>query len=306
MGRPPHAHRPVSAALAGALWDLAWEGRITNDTFAALRRGVETGFRPEAPAAESAGLRRGPEAGGGRRTRFQRWKASRPLAGSWMAIGPGTGGGAWEGGEAAPDPLEREELAKDRVRLLLRRYGILFRDLLAHELPALQWPRVFRALRLLELSGEVLSGQFFEGVAGPQFLSSGALPLLEGGLPGDAVYWMSALDPASPAGLGLEGLPYALPPRAAGTHLVFHGDGLALVSRRLGRDLAVSVPPRHPYLSSYLGALRHLVDRAFLPARSLEVETVNGVGVLGSPYLEDLLEAGFEKGFRTAALRRKY
>ncbi len=281
----------ASDRIGNALWDLAWRGRISNDTYAALRKGIETGFQPAASPGERE------SAGSGPRKRFQRWKASRPLAGAWLAL---------DRQPADEDALEAEELAKDRVRQLLRRYGLLFRELLVHEMPALQWGAVFRSLRLLELSGEVLSGHFFAGIPGLQFLSPQAFRSLQAGLPGDAVYWMSATDPASPCALGLAGLPYALPPRLASTHLVFHGADLALVSRRLGRDLLIRVPPRHPYLAGYLGALRGLVDRAFLPVKVLETETVNGESVAGSPYLEDMLDAGFEKGIRTVSLRKRY
>jgi ATP-dependent Lhr-like helicase len=279
-----------SDRISAALWDLAWAGRITNDTYAALRKGIETGFKAGLPPE------RDPRAAS-RRGRFQRWKASRPLSGTWRIL---------DRPASAADALEREELSKDRVRQILRRYGIAFRELLAHELPALQWSSLFRSLRLLELSGEALSGRFFEGIPGLQFLSPQALRLLESGLPDGAIYWMSALDPASPCALGLEGLPYALPPRLSTTHLVFHGSEPALISRRLGRDLAIRVPPRHPYLAGYLGALRRLVDRAFLPVKVLEVETINGESVQGSPYLEDLLDAGFERGIRSVSLRKRF
>jgi ATP-dependent Lhr-like helicase len=280
-----------SDRISEALWDLAWRGRISNDTFAAVRKGIETGFRTSLPAAM-------PEAGGpSQRRRFQRWKATRPLVGAWQVL---------DRTPAESDALEQEELSKDRVRQALRRYGLLFRELLGHELPALQWSSLFRSLRLLELSGEVLSGHFFAGIPGLQFISPQALRLIEAGLPAEAVYWMSAVDPASPCALGLEGLPYALPPRLGSTHLVFHGSDLALTSRRLGRDLTLRVPPRHKYLPGYLGALRQLVDRSFMPVKSLEVETVNGEPVQGSPYMDDLLDAGFEKGIKTVTLRKRY
>jgi len=104
----------------------------------------------------------------------------------------------------------------------------------------------------------------------------------------------------------LEGLAYATPPRLGTTHLIFHGEEPVLISRRLGRDLAIRVPPRHAYLSGYLGALRQLTERAFLPVKALETETVNGEPVHGSPYMDDLLDAGFEKGIRTVTLRKRY
>ena len=210
-------------------------------------------------------------------------------------------------GPPAPEPpsdaLAAEELSQDRARQLLRRYGILFRELLAHELPALQWSAVFRSLRLLELSGEVLTGHFFAGIAGLQFLSPHALRLLDSELP-RSIWWIAAADPASPCGLGLQGLPYETPPRLASTHLVFHGPELALVSRRLGRDLLIRVPPRHPYLGGYLACLRALADRGASPQKAMETEVINGVSALDSPYLDDFLEAGFEKGFKTLSLRK--
>ena len=218
------------------------------------------------------------------------------MAGAWLALPES---------EAPADALDAEELAQDRVRQLLRRYGILFRELLAHELPSLQWGAAFRSLRLMELSGEAVAGHFFEGIAGLQFASPQALRLLEAGLP-ESIWWISAADPASPCGLGLQGLPYETPPRLASTHLIFHGAQLALISRRHGRDLAVHVPPRHRYLGGYLACLRALADREAPPQKGIETETVNGEAVLGSPYLEDLLEAGFEKGFKTVGLRKRW
>jgi ATP-dependent Lhr-like helicase len=285
-----------SERIVGGLWETAWNGGITNDTFAAVRKGLENGFKASPlvadPGSGSAARLGAPS----RRPRFQRWKSTRPMAGAWLAL---------PAPEPSPDALAAEELSQDRARQLLRRYGVLFRELLAHELPALQWSAVFRSLRLLELSGEVLTGHFFAGIAGLQFLSPHALRLLESGLPG-SIWWISAADPASPCGLGLQGLPYETPPRIASTHLIFHGPELALVSRRLGRDLAVRVPPRHRYLGGYLACLRALADREASPQKAIETETINGVSALDSPYLDDLLEAGFEKGFKTVSLRKRW
>ena len=43
-----------------------------------------------------------------------------------------------------------------------------------------------------------------------------------------------------------------------------------------------------------------------LPTKAVEVETINGEAALGSPYLGDLLEAGFEKGLKALELRKRY
>ena len=254
-------------ALAAALWQGAWTGRVGNDSFAAVRRGLDTGFRPpEAPAPEAPPPGGGLRAGGLRRGRrlsrraAGRWRGSTVYPGSWQLLPQPAPAG---------DPLEEEERNKDRVRLLLDRYGVLFRELLQRELPALRWKGLFRALRLMELSGEILAGHFFEGVPGPQFASHRAFRLLSRGLPGDAVFWLSAADPASACGLGLEGLRSSLPPRVAGTHLVYHGSRLVLESRRNGRRLVFHAAPRRPAPSRVPGAPRppsHPGPRAGAPA----------------------------------------
>ncbi len=273
-------------ALAAALWRGAWSGRVGNDSFAAVRRGLDTGFQPpEAPAAEALPPGGGLGAGGLRRGR----RLSRRAAGRWRgtAVYPGS----WQllpQPAPAGDPLEEEERNKDRVRLLLDRYGVLFRELLQRELPALRWKGLFRALRLMELSGEILAGHFFEGVPGPQFASHRAFRLLSRGLPEDAVFWLSAADPASACGLGLEGLRSSLPPRVAGTHLVYHGSRLVLESRRNGRRLVFHAAPDDPRLPEYLAPLDHLLTRARQPVRQLEIETIDGAPAASSPFADAL------------------
>ena len=256
-----------SAELTRRLWRLAWEGLVANDGFAAVRRGVEAGFKP----AEAETL---PGRRPARRLRFGRWKGSRPFAGSWCRLprveGPG-------------DALEEDELAKDRARVVLERYGVVFRELLERELPALQWPRVFRALRLMELGGEVVAGQFFRGVPGLQFASHVALRRLVEGVPEDRVWWVNATDPASPCGVGLDGLGQ-LPRRVPTSHLVFHGHRLVVASERRGRSLEVRVGPDHPRLADYLGFLKVLLARAVRPAKAVVVETINGEPAASGPY----------------------
>ena len=280
-----------AASLAAALWEGAWSGRVGNDSFAAVRRGLDTGFRPpENPAAPegsrpSGGLGgRGPRGGRLSRRAAGRWRGTAVYPGSWQLLPRPA---------AAEDPLEEEERNKDRVRLLLDRYGVLFRELLQRERPALRWKGLFRALRLMELSGEILAGHFFEGVPGPQFASHRAFRLLSRGLPPEAVFWLSAADPASACGLGLEGLRASLPRRVAGTHLVYHGARLVLESRRNGRRLVFHVAPDDPRLPEYLAPLDHLLTRARQPVRQLEIETIDGGPAAASPFA-DVLGAQFD------------
>ncbi len=301
--------------LGEHLWRLAWDGRVTNTAFAAVRQGILSRFRPAAGAedrwvserrhqARSAGRR------AARRHRFDRWRACRPFAGDWyrLDVAPGAAGQRGDGAEPEPrDALDEEELNKDRVRLLLHRYGVLFRELLERELPALRWGRLFRTLRLMELSGEVLAGQFFDDVPGLQFAAPAAFRRLEEGLPDDAVVWMSAADPASPAGLGLEALQGCYPARLPSNHLVFHGPRLVATSARHGAELQIHVPPEHPLLGDYLAVLKHLLTRQFDPRRGVTVETVNGEPAATGGYaakLIELFEASREAG--ALKLRRSY
>ena len=263
--------------LADELWKAVWKGEISNDTFMALRRGIMNRFKvPSVSAAASPGRsrRRWPP---GRRGTFQKWKGAVPFAGNWYKLSfP----------ELAEDLLEVEERNKDRVRLLLDRHGILFRELVARELPEFRWANIFRSLRLMELAGEVFAGYFFHGIPGPQFMSRQAFQMINRNLPEDAIFFINAHDPASTCGLPLEGLRGNLPKRLAGNHLIYHGSKLVMVSERLGKSLTINVPADDPHLQEYFACLRHLLSREFQPLRRISVETINGEEAPKSEYVD--------------------
>ena len=270
------------------LWKEAWRGNVTSDSFRTLRKGVMTGFSAQAFTDEARLT--------SRRSGFNRWKVSRPLEGHWLRIDPLP---------RERDLLENEELVKDRIRLLLKRYGVLFRDLLANELPLLQWRGIFRSLRLMELSGEVLSGYFFEGIAGPQFITHDALRMLREPLPKDAVFWLNAADPASFCGLGL-GSRQGLPPRVASSYLVYCGSSLVMVARRLGRDLTILTGIEDPRLPEYLVLFKDLLGREFKPVQKVSIETVNGEPVYRTPYAGALKAFGFRSARNALELWKEY
>jgi len=273
--------RMPSAEVTGRLWRWAWRGLVTNDSVESLRRGVETGFGPAPEAAVPAS----------RRAAFQRWKASRPFAGNWYVLPAPL---------AAADALDAEERRRDCARLLLDRYGVLFRELLQWELPALRWGALFRTLRLMELAGEVIGGSFFEGVPGLQFIAPSALRRLQQGLPQDATFWINAADPASLCGLGLEGLKETLPKRLPATYLVYHGAALVLVLERCGLRVDVRVAPDDPSLVRYCDVFEHLLMRAVAPCEYLTIDRINDTPALRSPYLGALRER-----FQVAAEMRR-
>ena len=286
------AHTRLSSSdLAAKVWSLVWRGHVTNDGFASLRMAVETRFRAPEVAEEREGARRG------RRGGMNRWRATRPSAGAWYRLPPV---------QPSDDPIELDELSRDRVRVLLDRWGVLFRELLERETRGLQWGRVFRTLRVMELSGEVVAGQFFEGVPGLQFASPAALKGLREPVQEDRIVWMSAADPASPCGLGLAAIP-GLPRRVRSNHLVYHGTRLVVISEGTGRALVIRVGPEHPSVLAYLAFIDNLITRQAKTVKSVTVQTINGEPAASSAYREVLASHYHVERDRTALkLMRRY
>jgi len=198
--------------------------------------------------------------------------------GNWFAVPEPPGD------EDAVDELERQ---KEAVRLLLDRYGILFRELLAKEAPNLRWGSLFRAMRLMELAGELDAGQFYEGVDGLQFAAPQCLGLMRADLDSNALWWLNATDPASCCGLGVRGLE-GLPERRASNLLVYHGAKLVIVARRSCKSLDILVPPDDPRLPEYLQFLGERQRRAVQPVGTQELHEINGGPADRSGYVDVL------------------
>jgi len=275
-----------SRSASRRLWSLAWKGLVANDSFASLRQEILAKFQP-------AGL----EPEHRRPFRSSRWTTTRPFPGNWYILEP-------EGPKG--DPIDEAEMVKERARQLFRRYGILFREILSYELPPLQWSSIFRALRLMELSGEILSGHFFEGIPGIQFISHEAFRLLGEPMADEPVYWLNAADPASLCGVRLETLRGLLPSRIPSTHLVCRGSKTVLVSRRNGKELKISVPPDDPGIREYFSFFKVMLGREFNPDKVISIETVNGKAVLESEYLGPLKEFGFRTSYKGLELEKRY
>ncbi|MEJ2110601.1 MAG: ATP-dependent helicase, partial [Acidobacteriota bacterium] len=284
-----------SSELTERIWQAFWSGRVTVDTFAALRMGIVLKFHAPTPRPPSK-LRPGGSQRFGRRT-FNRWKKERPLAGTWNTITPP---------ESIEDPVQAEELNKDRVRQLLGRYGVLFRELLQREQPCLQWRSVFRTLRLMEFSGEILAGPFFDGITGLQFMNHEAFALLSQGLERDRIFWINACDPASLCGTGIEGLRQDLPTRVPSNFVTYHGENIALIVQKNGRSLDFRIDPGHTRMPETLAVFKTLLERDFNPRKRIIVETINNEPAVKSPYSEDLLKFGFIQNADQLELWRQY
>jgi hypothetical protein len=273
-----------TAALTTRLWQLAWAGTVVNDGFPALRQGIANGFTATTIAGVDSA-----------RASLRGWQATRPLQGTWRRVA----------NDAPADGLARMDRDRDRVRALIARYAVVFREILAHEPPQLSWGRLLPALRLMELAGELVTGQFFTGITGLQFTTPDGWRKLTAARPADAVWWCAASDPASGCGLGLAGLaPLALPARLAGTVLVYRGETPALIIRRGGRQLDTRLAHDHPALPACIAAMADWLGTASI--RALNIETIDDQPATASAHALPLMRAGFQREMRTLVLRRGY
>ncbi len=137
-----HELAPLSGLLPTqveqALGELAGLGLVTSDSFAGLR------------ALITPSSKRKPLGGGRRRHRTAPFGIE--SAGRWSLVD-----------RAAETPVE---LA---ARSLLRRYGLMFKRLLAREPGAPPWRELLLVYRRLEGRGEVRGGRFISGMSGEQF-----------------------------------------------------------------------------------------------------------------------------------------
>jgi ATP-dependent Lhr-like helicase len=132
-----------------ALWDLVSAGLVSGDGVAGLRLLLGR----NKPPARHTRLRAVP---GGRSGAIS--SRGRPLpAGRWSL---------WRRDAVEEEPAERDELV---ARQLLRRYGVVFRDLLARERNAPPWRVLLPVYRRLEARGEIRGGRFVNGFVGEQF-----------------------------------------------------------------------------------------------------------------------------------------
>lgn len=254
--------RPESLdTFAESFWDAVWQGWLSADSLTPLRQGIERGFALKPMTAGRMDMRRA------RRGAFR--GEPRGFSGNWQL-------NTREMPEA--DPLTALEDDKERARLLLDRYGFLCRELANREGGRLRWAKLFRALAMMELAGEIISGYFFEGLSGPQFMTPAALQTFSRESPA-MNYWFNATDPASPCGLGL-GDP-ALPQRRPQNYLSYLDDQLALVVENGGNRLTFHLSADHPRLTETLAPLEHLLARE----RRVMVATINDQDARTSPYL---------------------
>jgi hypothetical protein len=144
----------------------------------------------------------------------------------------------------------------------------------------------------MELARELYSGRFFAGINSLQFAAPGIEKELAAAEEENGIYRMNACDPASPAGLELEGLPFPLPSRLPGNRICFRGASPAYVSTKNGREIEFFFSPEDPGAGAIM-ALLVPPRKAPAASRKTAVEKINGVSAARSPYGEILKTLGF-------------
>jgi ATP-dependent Lhr-like helicase len=273
-------------ASAEALWQAVWKGLLSADSWEPLRRAIEEGFSPSPNSEEMTARGRIP------RALRERWRLGPPVRGNWFSF---VSGDPWEpeNGDRPRDPLEEEELRRNRVRLLLTRYGVLCRPLLEREAPPFSWSVLLPAMRRMELAGELVAGRFFSGINSLQFASPRIGGELEEAEASDGIFSMNAADPASLSGLQVPGGIPELPSRLSSTRLCFKGARLIAASSRSGKSLDIRVPPEDGDLIKVTEFAAFPRRRAMHPEKKLLIEKINGKTAALGEYAAAFKEAGF-------------
>ena len=269
-------------AFNALFWKAVWAGQVVSDSVLPLKIGAAQRFKlagtaPDRRQAASASDRHRSR----QRARARARHVARGWPGNWMLASADPEAAAQS--PSPPNPIETLEAAKDLSRVLLDRYGIVNRDIAAREGGVFRWRDLFRALRVMELSGEVVAGLFFEALAGPQFALPAAAREL-GRLKTDrqTTFWVNAVDPIAPTGLGLDW--EALPRRRVQNHLGFHAGELAFVVENSGKRLRIHLEPDDPALDALAIHLAPILRAR----RRVVIETINDLPARQSPYLEAL------------------
>jgi ATP-dependent Lhr-like helicase len=179
--------------VEAGLWELVAAGLITADGFDNLRALIDPGRR------DLSNRRDG-------RVRYS--------AGRWSLLFPTTGS-------------NKERTLEAMCQVLLKRYGVVFREVLMRESNLPNWREIVLTLRRLEDRGEVRGGRFVAGFLGEQFALPAAVESLRSTRaeqPTGETITISAADPLNLVGIMVPGAKVL----AISSRFVTYRDGVAL------------------------------------------------------------------------------
>jgi ATP-dependent Lhr-like helicase len=169
--------------MADALGELVTRGLVTADGFAGLRQLIR-----ERPESTSSSVRR-------QRAGLLRKRHSAGGIGRWSL---------WRPEKSSEGTIDEGEVIASWAWQLLRRWGVVFRDLIIREAGVPGWYDLLQVFRRLEARGEIRGGRFVAGVAGEQFATGDTVQQLralrESPAQGELVV-LSAADPLNLVGI---------------------------------------------------------------------------------------------------------
>lgn len=166
-----------------ALWELATAGLAAADGFDQLRACMD-------PRRKS-------------NTSTEAKRPTRSSAGRWSLL--------CEELHAVPTAIEQarrtDAALESFAKMLLSRYGVLFRDLLTRESNAPKWRDLLNILRRLEARGEIRGGRFLSGFGGEQYALPEAVESLRAACIREcqAIIPVAAADPINLIGIVIPG-----------------------------------------------------------------------------------------------------
>jgi len=206
----------LKAEVETALWELVAAGMITADGFDNLRALID----PKRRSGHGSG----------------RVARPRHSAGRWSLL-------------YSDAPVDRASALDATCWMFLRRYGVVFREVLTRETILPRWRELLIALRRLEDRGEVRGGRFVSGFLGEQFalpIALESLRAMRGVQPDGETITLSSADPLNFVGILVPGERVS----ASSGKLVAFRDGVALAEGE------------HPGVTPITAAIG---SRAFLP-----------------------------------------
>ncbi|MGH7663689.1 MAG: DEAD/DEAH box helicase [Gemmatimonadaceae bacterium] len=214
--------RLLATQVEKALAELMALGLVTSDSFAGLRA-LLTPSEKRRPFGISRTRRRQRTVPFGVET-----------AGRWSLIRThvdGSSGGATSG-------RDYRAAVEEQAWVLLRRYGVVFKRVLARETRLAPWRDLLLAYRRLEARGEIRGGRFVAGFSGEQYAlpeAVGQLRAVRRTAPKGELFGISAADPLNLAGIVTPG--ERVP--ALRSNRIVYRDGVPIAAREKGTARAL-------------------------------------------------------------------
>jgi ATP-dependent Lhr-like helicase len=199
----------LKSEVETALWELVAAGLVTADGFDNLRSLID----PRRRSGQGSG------------------RAARPRhsSGRWSVLYP-------------IEQPDRNKMIEATCAMLLARYGVVFRDLLAREAILPKWRELVQAFRRMEARGDIRGGRFISGFIGEQYalpVAVESLRALRKMAPSGETVTISAADPLNLVGIVVPG---ERVPAISGKTVTYR-DGVAVAAedRLLAAELSTPI-----------------------------------------------------------------